>query len=73
MAMHYLSQNLEFFMRIINNSKKDKLFFKAVLSISPKILLQGYKMNYPSKLRIVSEACFRSCNSINGFNLNYQM
>ena len=54
-----LPQNWECFMRIINNSKKDKLSLKAVLSISPKILLQPYTMNYRSKLRIVSDACFR--------------
>ena len=52
-------ENWECFIKIINDSKKDKLSLKAVLSISPKILLQAYTMDYPSKLRIVSDACFR--------------
>tara|TARA_B100000212_G_scaffold183258_1_gene137953 strand:+ start:372 stop:605 length:234 start_codon:yes stop_codon:yes gene_type:complete len=51
--------NWECFMKIINNSKKDKLPLKAVLSVSPKLLLQADSMDYPSKLRIVSDACFR--------------
>ena len=53
------SQNWECFMRIINDSKKDKLSLKAVLSISPKFLLKADSMDYPSRLRIVSDACFR--------------
>ena len=53
------TENWECFMRIINDSKKDKLSLKAVLSISPKFLLKTDSMDYPSKLRIVSDACFR--------------
>ena len=53
------TKNWECFMKIINDSKKDKLSLKAVLSISPKLLLQADSMDYPSKLRIVSDACFR--------------
>ena len=53
------TENWECFMRIINDSKKDKLSLKAVLSISPKFLLKADSMDYPSKLRIVSDACFR--------------
>ena len=53
------TENWECFMKIINDSKKDKLSLKAVLSISPKLLLQADSMDYPSKLRIVSDACFR--------------
>ena len=52
-------KNWECFIRIINDSKKDKLSLKAVLSISPKILLQADSKDFPSKLRIVSDACFR--------------
>ena len=52
-------KNWECFMRIINDSKKDKLSLKAVLSISPKFLLKADSMDYPSKLRIVSDTCFR--------------
>ena len=53
------TENWECFIRIINHSKKDKLSLKAYLSISPKFLLKGDSMDYPSKLRIVSDACFR--------------
>ena len=53
------AENWECFMRIINDSKKDKLSLKAVLSISPKFLLKADSMDYPSKLRIVSDTCFR--------------
>ena len=53
------TENWECFMRIINDSKKDKLSLKVVLSISPKFLLKADSMDYPSKLRIVSDACFR--------------
>ena len=52
-------ENWECFMRIINDSKKDKLSIKAALSISPKFLLKADSMDYLSKLRIVSDACFR--------------
>ena len=53
------TKNWECFMRIINDSKKDKLSLKAALSISPKFLLRSESLNYSSKLRIVSDACFR--------------
>jgi len=52
-------ENWECFMRFINDSKKDKLPLKAVLSVSPKLLLKADSMDYPSKLRIVSDVCFR--------------
>tara|TARA_Y100000589_G_scaffold300834_1_gene311283 strand:- start:468 stop:701 length:234 start_codon:yes stop_codon:yes gene_type:complete len=53
------TKNWKCFMRIINDSKKDKLSLKAALSISPKFLLRSESLNYSSKLRIVSDACFR--------------
>ena len=53
------TKNWKCFMRIINDSKKDKLSLKAALSISPKFLLRSESMDYSSKLRIVSDACFR--------------
>ena len=52
-------ENWECFMRFINDSKKDKLSLKAALSISPKFLLKADSMDHFSKLRIVSDACFR--------------
>ena len=45
--------------QIINDSKRDKLSLKAVLNISPKFLLKFESLDYASKLRIVSDACFR--------------
>ena len=53
------TKNWECFIRIINDSKNDKLSLKAALSISPKFLLRSESLNYSSKLRIVSDACFR--------------
>ena len=52
-------ENWKCFIKIINDSKKDKLSLKAALSISPKLFLQADSIDYPSKLRIVSDACFR--------------
>ena len=51
-------ENWECFMKMINDSKKDKLTLKA-LSISPKFLFKVNSINNFSKLRIVSDACFR--------------
>ena len=53
------SENWECFIKIINDSRQDKLSLKAALSISPKFLLKSDSMDYFSKLRIVSDACFR--------------
>ena len=53
------TENWECFMRIINDSKQNKLSLKAALSISPKIFLKGDSLDDFSKLRIVSDACFR--------------
>ena len=53
------TENWQCFMRFINDSKKSKLSLKAVLSISPKLLLEADSMDYPSKLRIISDVCFR--------------
>ena len=52
-------ENWECFKGIINDSKKDKLSLKAALSISPKHLLKVDSMDYFSKLRILSDTCFR--------------
>ena len=51
--------NWKCFMKIINDSKQDKLSLKAALSITPKFLLKSDSMDSFSKLRIVSDACFR--------------
>ena len=52
-------ENWVCFKRIINDSQKDKLSLRAALSVSPKFLLESDAMDYPSKLRIVGDACFR--------------
>ena len=52
-------ENWKCFIKIINDSKQDKLSLKAALSISPKFLLMSDSMDYFSKLRFVSDACFR--------------
>ena len=52
-------QNWECFFKIIEKSKKDKLSLKASLSVSPKFILKGKSKDKNSKLRIVSDACFR--------------
>ena len=52
-------ENWGCFNRIIKDSPKNKLPLRAVLSISPKFLLESDSMDYPSKLRIVGDICFR--------------
>ena len=44
---------------IIEKSKEDKISLKALLAISPKFIMKGETNNQTSKLRIVSDACFR--------------
>ena len=53
------TENWKCFIKIINDSRQDKLSLKAALSISPKFLLKSDSMDHFSKLRIVSDACFR--------------
>ena len=53
------TENWKCFIKIINDSKQDKLSLKAALSVTPKFLLKSDSMDYFSKLRIVSDACFR--------------
>ena len=52
------AKNWKCFIKIISNSKQDKLSLK-VLSITPKFLLKTDSMDYFSKLRIVNDTCFR--------------
>ena len=51
-------ENWKCFIKIINDSKQDKLYFKRALSSTPKFLLKSDSNDYFSKLRIVSDACF---------------
>ena len=52
-------KNWECFFEIIEKSKNDKLSLKAAFAVSPKFILRGDSKNNVSKLRIVSDACFR--------------
>tara|TARA_Y100001978_G_scaffold65276_1_gene58480 strand:- start:1747 stop:1980 length:234 start_codon:yes stop_codon:yes gene_type:complete len=47
------------FFNIIKESKNEKLSLKAALAVSPKFLIKGESNDNASKLRIVSDACFR--------------
>lgn len=44
---------------IIDKSLEEKISVKAVLSVSPIYLLKGNNNKMASKLRVVSDACFR--------------
>ena len=54
-----LYKNWECFFDIIEKSKNEKISIKAALSISPMFLLRGESKGNASKLRIISDACFR--------------
>tara|TARA_B100001029_G_C14849745_1_gene333044 strand:- start:214 stop:447 length:234 start_codon:yes stop_codon:yes gene_type:complete len=51
--------NWKCFKDIINKSSKEQISLKAALSVSPNYLLKGKKNDIASKIRIVSDACFR--------------
>ena len=54
-----IPSNWQCFKEIIKKSQKEEISLKAALAVSPKYLLNGKKRNKVSKLRIVSDACFR--------------
>ena len=51
--------NWKCFKDIINKSAKDEISLKATLAVSPNYLLKGKNKKNPSKIRIISDACFR--------------
>ena len=51
--------NWKCFKDIINKSTKDQISLKATLAVSPNYLLKRKNQKTISKLRIVSDACFR--------------
>ena len=53
-----IPKNWKCFRDIIDKSAKEQISLKAALALSPNFLLKG-KNNNISKLRIVSDACFR--------------
>ena len=44
---------------IIDKSNKEKISLKAALAVSPRFLLRADSMDNASKIRVVSDACFR--------------
>ena len=53
-----IPKNWKCFKNIASRSIEDKISFKAALAVSPNYLLKG-KRNMATKIRIVSDACFR--------------
>ena len=53
-----IPNNWRCFKNIIDKSTKEQISFKAALAVSPNYLLKGRNKN-TSKIRIVSDACFR--------------
>ena len=54
-----IPNNWKCFKDIIAKSTNERISLKAVLALSPNYLLKGQKNNIASKIRIVSDACFR--------------
>ena len=54
-----IPNNWKCFKDIIAKSTNEKISLKAALALSPNYLLKGQKNNIASKIRIVSDACFR--------------
>ncbi len=51
--------NWKCFKRIIIKSTKEQISFRATLALSPNYLLKRKNNKRISKLRVVSDACFR--------------
>ena len=51
--------NWKCFMKIIDRSNKEQISLKAALALSPNYLLKDKNNKSISKLRVVSDACFR--------------
>ena len=54
-----IPNNWRCFNDIIIKSKNEKISLKAVLAVSPNYILKGHNNNMVSKIRILSDACFR--------------
>ena len=52
-------KNWRCFKEFISKSQEKKISVKAALSVNPNYLLKGKNKGSASKLRIVSDACFR--------------
>tara|TARA_B100000945_G_scaffold153910_1_gene123492 strand:+ start:202 stop:435 length:234 start_codon:yes stop_codon:yes gene_type:complete len=47
------------FLEVVEKSNKEEISLRAALAISPKYLLDEDNNSFLSKIRIVSDACFR--------------
>ena len=54
-----ISKNWKCFNDIIAKSAEDKISIKAVLEVSPSYLIKRRNNDNVSKIRIISDACFR--------------
>ena len=54
-----IPKNWKCFNGVISKSKEKKFSVKAALSVSPNYILKGKNNNLASKIRIVSDTCFR--------------
>tara|TARA_B100000965_G_scaffold165507_1_gene137831 strand:- start:3586 stop:3819 length:234 start_codon:yes stop_codon:yes gene_type:complete len=52
-------ENWECFNQVIEDSKKEKISIKTILTFSPQYILNGIPADNISRLRIVSDVCFR--------------
>ena len=55
----FIPNNWRCFKDIIDKSSKEKISFKAALSISPNYILKANRNKNTAKIRIVFDACFR--------------
>ena len=54
-----IPNNWKCFKEIITKSTKEQISFRATLAVSPNYLLKRKNNKRISKLRVVSDACFR--------------
>ena len=54
-----IPKNWKCFKEIISKSQEKKISVKAALSVPPNYIFKGKNKGAASKLRIVSDACFR--------------
>ena len=55
----FIIKNWKCFIDIIDKSSNEEISLRTVLAISPNYLLKGKNNNNSSKLRLVSDSCFR--------------
>ena len=52
-------ENWKCFHEIIENGRNEKFSIKAILAVDPKYIFKGLPDDNLSKIRMVSDACFR--------------